>query len=138
MGRWRTIEHTADLGLEVEASSPEELFAAAAHGVAGILTGAESGIPDPGDGAELWRELILKAPDMEALLVEWLRELLYIQTSEVRQIDSSGLVESVDPFLYREFLLWFSHGYFSLAVMSARSNFTEGPIVELKYIERTY
>ncbi len=29
-----------------------------------------------------WRDLALEAPDREALLVDWLRELLYIQETE--------------------------------------------------------
>ncbi len=81
--RWRTIEHTADLGLEVEAPTLEELFVAGAYGLTGVLLGDEVGTAGgaTGSGAE-WRELALEAPDREALLVEWLRELLYIQISE--------------------------------------------------------
>jgi SHS2 domain-containing protein len=80
--RWRTIEHTADLGLEVEASSLMELFMAGAHGMAGVLLGRESGAAEGGAGATVWRQLELEAPDVEALLVDWLRELLHIQTTE--------------------------------------------------------
>ncbi len=81
--RWRTIEHTADLGLEVEASTLEELFVAGAHGMTGVLLGDEDGACDRrlGEGAE-WREVRLAAPDRDALLVDWLRELLFIQISE--------------------------------------------------------
>ena len=100
MGRWRTIEHTADLGLEVEASSLEELFAAAAHGMTGVLMGSESGSLDGERSATVWRELDLRASDIEALLVDWLRELLHIQTSEgllfataeFKALDESSLV----------------------------------------------
>ena len=38
-GRWRTIEHTADLGIEVEADSLKRLFEASAYGLAGVLVG---------------------------------------------------------------------------------------------------
>jgi len=82
-GRWRTIEHTADLGIEIEADSLERLFEAGAYGLAGVLVGSELGSgqanPTP---AIIWRDLILEAPDREALLVDWLRELLYIQSTE--------------------------------------------------------
>lgn len=81
--RWRTIEHTADLGLEVVAPSLEELFTAGALGLAGVLLGSEDGAAGDQRGATVWRELALEAPDTEALLVEWLRELLYIQITEV-------------------------------------------------------
>lgn len=81
--RWRTIEHTADLGLEVEAPTLELLFVAGAHGLAGVLRGEEAGTAgDEADGDTEWRELALEAPDREALLVDWLRELLYIQITE--------------------------------------------------------
>ncbi len=81
--RWWTIEHTADLAIEVEAPSLERLFEGSAHGLTGVLVGAEAGSDGgaPGRQAE-WRELVLEAPDREALLVDWLRELLYIQMSE--------------------------------------------------------
>jgi SHS2 domain-containing protein len=81
--RWRTIEHTADLGLEVEAPTLELLFVAGAHGLAGVLLGDEVGDAGGATGGETeWREVALEAPDREALLVDWLRELLYIQISE--------------------------------------------------------
>lgn len=81
--RWRTVEHTADLAIEVEAPSLEALFEAAAHGLAGVLRGAESGSGAGGGGSgTVRRRLELEAPDREALLVEWLRELLYAQVSE--------------------------------------------------------
>jgi SHS2 domain-containing protein len=103
MGRWRTIEHTADLGLEVEASSLEELFAAAAHGMTGVLMGSESGSLGGERNATVSRELDLQAPDIEALLVDWLRELLYIQISEgllfatanIEALDESRLLARV-------------------------------------------
>jgi SHS2 domain-containing protein len=81
--RWRTIEHTADLGLEVEAPTLELLFVAGAHGLAGVLRGEEVGTAGDETGGDTeWRELALEAPDREALLVDWLRELLYIQITE--------------------------------------------------------
>jgi SHS2 domain-containing protein len=81
--RWRTIEHTADLGLEVEAPTLEQLFVAGAHGLTGVLIGDEVGAAGRERGEEMeWRELVLEAPDREALLVDWLRELLFIQIAE--------------------------------------------------------
>jgi len=81
--RWRTVEHTADLAIEVEAHSLDELFVTGALGMMGVLLGAEDGTGpwDSGSPAD-WRELTFEAPDREALFVEWLRELLYIQVSE--------------------------------------------------------
>lgn len=81
-GQWRTIDHTADLGIEIEAASPEQLFEAGAHGLAGILVGSEAGSVPSAARADVWRDLVLEAPDRESLLVDWLRELLHIQESE--------------------------------------------------------
>jgi SHS2 domain-containing protein len=81
-GRWRTVEHTADLAIEVEAPSLEGLFEAAGHGLTGVLLGSEAGRVQAAGAAAVRRELALEAPDREALLVEWLRELLFVQVSE--------------------------------------------------------
>lgn len=94
--RWRTIEHTADLGLEVEAPSLADLFVASAHGMVGVLVGSEEG-GVPGRGAAgAWRVLELEAPDSEALLVEWLRELLHIQMSEGKLVVAAQIEELED------------------------------------------
>lgn len=81
--RWRTIEHTGDLAIEIEAPSLEQLFVASAHGLVGVLLGEEAGPEEPEPAkATVWRELALEGSDREVLLVDWLRELLYIQMSE--------------------------------------------------------
>ena len=80
---WRTLEHTADLAIEVEAASLERLFAMAAHAMTGVTLGQEEGESAAISAAiEAWRDFDLKASDREALLVEWLRELLYVELSE--------------------------------------------------------
>jgi len=84
--RVRELEHTADVGFEVHAPSLEGLFEGAARGLVDAL-GLEAG-----DGAEAERRaeaergrevgagepeaLRLSRPDLERLLVHWLRELL--------------------------------------------------------------
>lgn len=83
--RWRTIEHTADLAVEVEASSLEELFLASGHALVGVLLGRESSDEYGGGrktGDAVARRLELDAPDREALLIEWLRELIYLGDGE--------------------------------------------------------
>ncbi len=81
--RWRTVEHTADLAMELEAPSLEELFLGAAGGMLGVLLGSEGGRRvEPSKAVSQRRTLELEAPDREALLVEWLRELLYLHAAE--------------------------------------------------------
>ncbi len=82
--RWRTIEHTADLAVEIEAPTLGRLFETGALALAGVLLGREAGsAPGEASGAaRQWRELDLAAADREALLVDWLRELLFVQMTE--------------------------------------------------------
>jgi len=68
---WRPLEHTADVGLEVEAGTLGELFAEAAAGLCGTVTDGSRVEP------RLRRETSLTAPAVDLLLVEWLDELLF-------------------------------------------------------------
>ena len=63
---------TADIGLEVKASSIEGLFLAAAEGMMAIIFGRPLK-----DNPEIDLEMEFRAPDREQLLVDWLSELIY-------------------------------------------------------------
>lgn len=80
----REIEHTADLGIEVEAASLAELFRRAAAGTMALVR--EEVGPDepaaPSQRAAGERLVWLEAEDTGGLLVRWLRELLYLQEVE--------------------------------------------------------
>lgn len=73
MGSWQEVAHTADLALRVWGASLEDLFRTAAVGMGALVGTAATG------GAGTVRSLTLTAPDAEALLVDWLNELLYLQ-----------------------------------------------------------
>ncbi|MHB8067212.1 MAG: archease [Desulfobaccales bacterium] len=81
--KYRQLAHTADLGLRIWGDSQKELFENAGAALMGVLT----------DRRRLRRqktvEIVLEAPDLEALLVAWLNYLLYLY--------------DVDAFLGREF-----------------------------------
>jgi SHS2 domain-containing protein len=65
------LEHTADVGLRVWAPTLEELFAEAAVGLVDVMGSATAG---PGR-----RERVrIEAPDLHALLVDWLSEVLFL------------------------------------------------------------
>ncbi len=64
------IQHSADLALEVWASSLPGLFTQAARGLYGLLQ-VESHI-----GSQISRKLVLQEIDLENLLVSFLNELL--------------------------------------------------------------
>ena len=74
MGAFEILEHTADVGLRAFGATPEEVFETAAEALATIV-----GAWRPGAGRE--REAITLEPtrDLDAALVDWLSEVLYLQ-----------------------------------------------------------
>jgi SHS2 domain-containing protein len=76
--RFRTIDHTADIGLLVWGDSREALFENAAAGLFHLL------YPGMRGGGRLGRrhEWELSERNLEELLVEWLRRLLYLHQDE--------------------------------------------------------
>ena len=86
------LEHTADVGLDVEAPTLELLFHRAAVGMLALLRGEDDG-PDPAggppaEGETEARTLSLTADDRAGLLRLWLRELLLLH--ETRHADYAG------------------------------------------------
>lgn len=84
---YRVLEHTADTGVEVRATGPEELFAEAAVALADTITEAERLVP------RVERRLEVQGDDLPDLMVEWLSEVLYryevegLLFSEVREVE---------------------------------------------------
>ena len=72
MFRW--LEHTAELGLEIEAPSREAVFEEALAAFAQLVGG--------GDGPLTTREVEVEAEEPALLLVEWLSELLYFADAQ--------------------------------------------------------
>lgn len=72
MFRW--TEHTAELGLEIEAPSPEGVFEEALAAFVELV--------GDGDGPPLTRDVDLQADEPAMLLVDWLSELLYLADAE--------------------------------------------------------
>lgn len=78
----RELDHTADLGILVEAPSREALFHRAAAGMFALVYGDEPGATTPaGDALTEWR-VSVEASDAAGLLVRWLSELLYAHEME--------------------------------------------------------
>ncbi len=71
MGRFRLLEHTADMGLEATGTDPADLFLTAARGLRAILLGRR--IPP----LERWETVEVRGADREELLVGWLGEILF-------------------------------------------------------------
>jgi len=68
----RPLDHTADVGVEITAGSPGELYAEAAVAFCETVT-----VPSTVRRRER-RRVVKRAPDRVELMVEWLEELLYL------------------------------------------------------------
>lgn len=83
---WRLLEHTADIRLEVRGATIEDLFVNAALGLAALL--AEYREVEP----HREEDLLLEAETIDDLLVDWLRELLYLhETTGFVFLHAAGL-----------------------------------------------
>ena len=72
MGRVEVFEHTADLGLRIEAADLTDLFRTAAEGLFDVVTADRSAVePREAEGVEL------AADSPEQLLIDWLNELIF-------------------------------------------------------------
>ncbi len=93
---YRWVEHTAELQLEIEASTEEGVFVDALHALGELLA-------DHGEGERESREIALDRRERAVLLLEWIDELVYLAETEqlvpeqVERIELSdgGLVAKV-------------------------------------------
>jgi SHS2 domain-containing protein len=68
------IEHTAEVELAVEAETASGVFVEALRALAELA--------GPAAGDPVTQEVELEAPDIPALLVAWLEEILYVEETE--------------------------------------------------------
>lgn len=90
----RLVEHTADVAIEAEGATREEALAQAALGVAMVVTGrsdAHTLVPDA--EARFW----LEAPDLGAVAVAFLSELLWLLESKDQLWVGGGVQLSEGP-----------------------------------------
>jgi SHS2 domain-containing protein len=80
---FRFVEHTAELEIELEASSPEGVLEEARRAFEELV-----GIGD-GDAVEV--PVALEAPDLPALLAAWLDELVFLADTEGVVAESAEL-----------------------------------------------
>ncbi len=102
MTSYRLFEHTADLGIEFFADSLEELFVSSGSGLFDVISGIDR------IKAEKTFQINVEGIDLEDLLVNWLRELLYLHQVKrillcrfhISEISDTRLVGSVmgEPF----------------------------------------
>ena len=75
-GSFEFIDHTADVGIRVEAPTLEDLFETAGLAFTEVVTSAES------LDCSVERRFKLEEDNIETLLVSWLQELLYLLDTE--------------------------------------------------------
>jgi SHS2 domain-containing protein len=93
MERFEFIDHTADVGVRVWGNSIEELFANAAYAMFSVIANLEA------VQETLHQSVEVESGNYEELLVEWLRELLYISSVkeklfkrfEIKQLEETRL-----------------------------------------------
>ena len=76
MKKYELIEHTADVGIKAYGNSVSEAFENAAKGMFDIITD-KSKIESIGQ-----YDIQLESPDLEQLLVDWLSELLFLNSAK--------------------------------------------------------
>jgi SHS2 domain-containing protein len=72
MGRSETFDHTADLGLRVHAADLDDLFRTAALGLFDVIVANRQEVVEQDH-----EEFTLAADTAEALLIDWLNELIF-------------------------------------------------------------
>jgi SHS2 domain-containing protein len=112
------IDHLSDIGIEVKANSPEELFENAALGMFSIMYDLKS------VGANEKVEVSIKGKkgtDIEELLVTWLEKLLYVFETkkmlfckfDITDIEIAKSIKSVNAFIYGEKVNLIRHKFFT-------------------------
>ena len=87
---WSTFDHTGDLGLEVWADTPEDLYGAAAVALSAQIARASDG------EAEVRKELALEGDDPAELLVHWLNTAL-LEGEIHRAVWTEAIVSHLEP-----------------------------------------
>jgi SHS2 domain-containing protein len=90
MDRYKVFDHTADLGLEIYGKTVNELFANAAFAVFDIITDLKY------VSSIVAREIIVEGEGWEDLLVNYLREILYMFNGEGLLLKEYSIIE-IDP-----------------------------------------
>ena len=74
--RYKTFDHTADLGIEVYGEDQNQLFSNAGFALFDLIAGADI------IEVKISLDLTVEEMNLEDLMVNWLRELLYLHQSE--------------------------------------------------------
>lgn len=95
----RIEPHVGELRIVLHAASLAALFEEAARALAEVVAG---GADESGDSSDESERVTLSAPDREALLVDWLNELIYLSETRRRIFDRARVLEIGDDTLIAE------------------------------------
>jgi SHS2 domain-containing protein len=87
---FEVIDHTADIGIAVYGTDMKQVFANAGRGLFSIITELSS------VKEKERRNIELSAPDREALLVNWLNELIYLFEAKGMLFDRFDITNLTD------------------------------------------
>lgn len=73
----QALEHTAEVRLRIQAPSLAELLAEAGRALGAVELGGEAARP-----VGAWRRVEVRSADRDALLVDWLNELVFLAETE--------------------------------------------------------
>jgi SHS2 domain-containing protein len=136
--KYELIEHTADIGIKVEAPTLPQLFANAAAGMFHLLC------PSGAVGAEARESIAVEAGGYEELLVNWLTELLFLFDAQrlifnefqITQLDDHHLTATVRGEKYSPDRHELDHDikavtYYGLQVRRERTNWTASIVFDV-------
>lgn len=82
MKPFKVLEHTADIGIRAYGETLPRLFVNAATGMFSLIIGGQALAPKKIKAPYLKRKIVCEAPDVEALLIFWLSDLLYLYSTD--------------------------------------------------------
>ena len=86
-GSYRFVDHTADLGIVVRAGDAKGLFENAALALFDIIADSK------GPGREEKKVINVIGEDLEDLMINWLREILYLWNGEEYLVQDVAVLE---------------------------------------------
>ena len=101
MAPYKIIEHTADMGIVIWADTLAEVFSEAAQALFKLLV--QINTPHPTTTSEF---RTLEGEDLEDLLVNWLRELLFLFNGEGKIVSSTTII-TMEPKKIKAKIDWF-------------------------------
>ena len=90
MRRYREFEHTADIGVEIYGKTLEEIFSNAGYALFDTLVDITTILPT------VQRAIHVTGNDAEALLMNWLRELLFL-SSVYGEVYAEFVIQTLQP-----------------------------------------